>query len=103
MVKNTKGKRKGNLKRKEKSRKNGNGNWNGNKKKNKLLLDKHHIDPVSRGGEKNKKNIVHVPIEKHRTYHRLFGNLTPEEIIKTLNIEFWGGRYKIIVRKEKFV
>jgi hypothetical protein len=40
----------------------------------------HHILPRSRGGQRNKDNAVHWPIWFHDLYHRMFNNLTVDEI-----------------------
>jgi len=54
--------------------------------------DMHHIIPRSRGGATSKKNLVEVNYELHHNcYHKLFGNMTPEEICIYLTKEWWNG------------
>jgi len=48
---------------------------------------RHHIFPRSRGG-KCGRNLKIVPKEFHWSYHHLFANMTPEEILEYLN-EVW--------------
>ena len=39
-----------------------------------------------------KKNLVEVNYELHHyAYHKLFGNMTPEEICVYLTKEWWNG------------
>ena len=61
----------------------------------KRRYDHHHIIPRSRNKKKAKDphNIVKVKRDRHSAYHFLFDNLTPDEIIKMLVNEFWGGDY----------
>lgn len=47
--------------------------------------DVHHRKPRSRGGGNNPENLVRVPIKKHRAWHRLFTNLSPQEIAAIIN------------------
>jgi len=85
--------------------KNGNGNGNGNGKSGNpdLILEDaaptdHHIVPSSRMHEDGYKefigrnNLTEVPNGKHISFHRLFFNLTPPEIIALLVDEFWDGQ-----------
>lgn len=58
--------------------------------------DRHHVVPRSRcAGLKinpeRKGNVVWVNAEAHQTYHKLFGNMTPREILIYLVEEWWGG------------
>ena len=55
--------------------------------------DRHHIIPRSRGGTDFCHNIVVVNRKQHETYHKLFSNKTPEEIIKYLVETFWGCKW----------
>ena len=52
---------------------------------------RHHILPKSR---KVDSNIAIVPRQKHDTYHTLFHNLTPNEIIGLLVKEYWNGQWE---------
>jgi|GEM_PF-1488219 len=74
-----------NEKQKEKKRK---------RKERATSLNSHHILPSSRGGDKNGDNMTKVNIFKHRDYHQLFYNLTPDEIIIFLVNYFWKGQTK---------
>ncbi len=65
-------------------------------KKSKLEeLTRHHVIPKSRGGNNSKRNIAMVDGSKHRKYHELFDNKTPNEIAEYLNRYFWNNRYDI--------
>ncbi len=55
-------------------------------------LTKHHILSRSRGGE-DINNILFVSIDYHSAYHKLFENLTPDEVILYLN-EVWFTKGK---------
>ena len=57
-----------------------------------LKLTRHHIIPRSRGGH-NINNVSNVPRREHNLYHQLFENLTPIEVVKYLNREFWNDKY----------
>ena len=52
---------------------------------------RHHVIPRSRGGKFNDDNIVIVPRADHEAYHKLFGNMTPEEIVNHLIWKYWNG------------
>jgi hypothetical protein len=51
---------------------------------------RHHVIPRSRGGKFNDENIVIIPRVDHELYHKLFGNMKPEEIIEHLQSKYWG-------------
>ena len=51
---------------------------------------RHHVIPRSRGGNFSKENIVIIPRVDHELYHKLFGNMTPDEIIEHLKTKYWG-------------
>ena len=55
--------------------------------------DRHHIIPKSRGGSSNPDNMARVSVKKHRVYHELFDNRTPDEIVEYLSRTFWNGEY----------
>ena len=55
---------------------------------------RHHIVPSSRGGSDDKSNIAIVGNEDHETYHALFGNKTPVEIITLLVNYYWAGQWE---------
>ena len=60
-------------------------------------IDGHHIIPSSRGGKTSNKNMVYIDMYRHRDYHRLFDNKTPEEIIHYLLDYFWRGQTSHII------
>jgi hypothetical protein len=64
------------------------------KKKGRNKRTNHHILPSSRGGSDDNQNIAKVPDKKHRSYHHLFFNLTPDEIIKELVENYWNGQWE---------
>lgn len=51
-------------------------------------MGKHHRKCRSNGGTDDPQNISIVPVFKHRSYHNLFQNGTPEEVARILN-ETW--------------
>ncbi len=53
-------------------------------------ITKHHILPRSRGGNGNGDNILKITRRFHEAWHIVFGNMTPEEAIKFIEIIFWG-------------
>ncbi len=54
---------------------------------NKGHLVQHHLTPLSRGGsKKDQANIVFLWYSRHKSLHRIFGNLTLEEIINVMGI-----------------
>ena len=57
-------------------------------KKRGEILTKHHKIPTSRGGISIPENIKHVCAAKHRAWHLLFRNMTPEEIIEHIRMEW---------------
>ena len=61
-----------------------------NKKEKKFT--NHHILPSSRGGNDSEQNIQILKKEKHRKYHDLFINMTPDEIIRELVDNYWNGQ-----------
>jgi len=67
----------------------------GRKHKNKHK-NKHHIIPRSRGGDSKLENIAVVDAKKHISYHELFSNKTPDEIIETLVKKYWNGQWDYV-------
>ncbi len=66
----------------------------------KQKLGKHHLVASSRDC-KRRKNIVTIPQSFHRTWHRLFGNLTPEETHVFIDIVFSGKMWTRKMLKEE--
>lgn len=60
------------------------------KKRSSFIIEDHHIIPRSRGGETSKYNIKQLEQSYHRAYHKLFENLTPDEIHQYLNEIFFN-------------
>lgn len=58
--------------------------------------NQHHVIPQSR---LNGKTVI-LPIVCHNSYHRLFSNMTPPEIVEWLNKEYWGGWYEIAIKEK---
>ena len=58
----------------------------------------HHILPRSRGG-KNGRNLKIVPKAYHWSYHHLFANMTPDEILEYLQ-EVWFTSLPFIFPEE---
>ncbi len=59
---------------------------------------KHHIIPRSRGGEDDQSNIAIVKNQDHETYHAMFSNMTPVEIITQLAEYYWAGQWEHVVQ-----
>lgn len=67
------------------------------------LIDPHHRRPQSLGGRTEPRNISTVPINKHRAWHLLFKNYSPQVIAKLINKIWLDPSYEmVVVRKEKF-
>lgn len=66
-------------------------------KKGKPFPQRHHILPSSRGGGNQDQNILAgIPSDDHWCWHRLFGNLTPGEIMAViLRRLLKGGGYRL--------
>jgi hypothetical protein len=71
------------LKDKTKSRR-----WKVKKKKRKRIKRRgrnfHHLTPKSRFGSSLPNNLLLIDIEKHEYFHKIFGNMTLEEVIRLL-------------------
>jgi hypothetical protein len=46
--------------------------------------NRHHLTPKSRGGQSTDSNLLWIKIERHQYWHKVFGNLTLDEVIKLL-------------------
>ena len=71
------------------------------KKKKSRHASKHHIIPVSRGGDSSLENIAKVDGRNHQFYHSLFSNRRPEEIVEYLVNDYWNGQWKYVERAYK--
>ena len=72
----------------------------GKRKKN---LTRHHIIPSSRFGSNCKENIAMISDKKHKAYHIMFSNMTPDEIIHELVDNYWNGKWEWVARAIKEV
>lgn len=63
-------------------------------------INTHHVYPKSRfpGMAQDKDNLVKISTFYHDRYHRLFDNMTPEEIAVWLAEYFWGSNDQVIDR-----
>jgi hypothetical protein len=62
-------------------------------------IQKHHILPKSRlKGKTVKDNIAYIRGDYHQTYHWLFSNMTPDEIITFLVEFYWNGQWEWVVK-----
>ena len=69
------------------------------KRKKKLHHDWHHRKPRSQGGTSEDRNMSHVSVAKHRAWHTLFKNFTPEEIAKIINDTWIDCDYRLVVMR----
>lgn len=46
--------------------------------------NRHHLRPKSRGGQGLDSNLLLIRFERHTEWHKIFGNLTLDEIIALL-------------------
>lgn len=53
-------------------------------KKKRRWRNLHHLTPRSRGGSNSRRNLLLIDEERHVEWHRVFGNLTLEEVIELL-------------------
>ncbi|MFA5996878.1 MAG: hypothetical protein WC791_00105 [Candidatus Paceibacterota bacterium] len=66
-------------------------------------MTEHHRKPRSREGKSIPQNISKVPIKKHRAWHVLFRNHTPDVIAKIINKIWLDPDFEfVVVRKPKF-
>jgi hypothetical protein len=66
------------------------------KHKHSKKLSRHHIIPKSRGGSSKLENLSDLTINDHRSYHHLFENKTPCEIIELLVDKYWNGKWDYV-------
>ena len=70
-------------------------------KKRPRRASRHHITPVSRGGDSSLENIAKTQKKPHQFYHALFSNKIPEEIIEYLVNDFWNGNWEYVEKAYK--
>ena len=46
--------------------------------------NRHHLKPKSRGGQALDSNLLLIKLQRHVEWHKIFGNLTLDEIIELL-------------------
>jgi len=64
------------------------------RRKIKRGYDRHHINPKSKNGGGEARNISIQKIFEHRAYHKEFSNRTPDEIIIHIVKEWWNGQWE---------
>jgi hypothetical protein len=62
-------------------------------------LTRHHREPKSLAGIREKRNISFLPPKKHQPWHLLFTNSTPEQIATAINTLYLDPDYEFIVKK----
>jgi hypothetical protein len=61
---------------------------------------KHHRRPTSTGGDSSERNISELSTSKHRAWHTLFQNWSPERIAREINDRYLDPDYEMVaVRK----
>jgi len=82
-------------KHKKKKKKSGTGSVSSCQWPRHEVNDIHHIIPKARGGSRCSSNLVKVNWElHHNAYHKLFGNMKPDEICIYLTKNWWNGNVK---------
>lgn len=61
--------------------------------------NRHHCRPRSRGGT-DQGNIIRKDVREHAAYHELFGNMTVEEIICCILMEWTTPEWRDQFRKD---
>lgn len=54
------------------------------RRRNKGKNQHHFFTAKSRGGNRSKRNLLWIDIERHRSWHDVFGNLGAEEVLALL-------------------
>jgi hypothetical protein len=65
-----------------------------NKKRRKM--NRHHLTPKSRGGDRRSSNMLLIEVKRHDAWHYLWGNRTLDEVILLLQ------RLKQLKEAERF-
>jgi len=55
-----------------------------NRHRKERKINKHHLKPKEKGGQKIQSNLLLIDMERHCAWHKLWGNRTLEEIIALL-------------------
>jgi hypothetical protein len=54
------------------------------RKVNRKRRNRHHLIPKCRGGGYNKRNLLYISVTTHCDWHKVFKNLTLDEVIELL-------------------
>jgi hypothetical protein len=54
------------------------------RKVNRKRRNRHHLVPKSRGGSASKRNLLYISVTTHCEWHKVFKNLTLDEVIELL-------------------
>ena len=65
-----------------------------------MSKNRHHVRPSSRGGSWHPSNIIRKEVREHAAYHELFGNMTVEEIICCILMEWTTEEWRDQFRKD---
>lgn len=68
------------------------------REKSRVGLTEHHRRPKSLGGGEG-DNVSEIPISKHRAWHTLFRNFTPEMIAKEINEKYLDKDYFFVAKR----
>ena len=60
----------------------------------------HHRRPRSRGGTDAPENISLVDQDRHRAWHRLFSNHTPDVIATIITTEWLDPEWELVARRK---
>lgn len=73
----------------------------GGKRKKIRHWDWHHRKPRSLFGDSSDRNMSHVSISKHRAWHTLFSNFTPETIARIINEKYLDPDFEFVVQRKE--
>ena len=69
-------------------------------RKKRLHWDWHHRRPRSIEIDNSDRNMSHVSVSRHRAWHCLFKNFTPDQIAKIINDIWLDADYVFIVKRK---
>ncbi len=64
-------------------------------------FDKHHRLPRSIGGKNNPRNISYIPRDLHEAWHRLFKNMTAQQIAQRISEWYLDPDYIMLAVKRE--
>ncbi len=73
--------------------------FHGNPKPYKDSDSTHHRKPRSLGGHSDERNLSELSTSKHRSWHTLFQNWTPERIAQEISERYLDPDFMMIVVK----